>query len=134
MAINAAIEAARVGVSGKGFSVVANEVKKLAERSQAAADSIAQLSARSSSVGQKAELMLGELVENSNKSVRLMEDVNSSVIDQTRSVMEINKAITDIDNVIQQNAAYSEKMSITANSLVDNTEELQKQIDYFTLS
>ena len=113
---------------------MANEVKKLAERSQAAADSIAQLSARSSSVGQKAELMLGELVENSNKSVQLMEDVNSSVIDQTRSVMEINKAITDIDNVIQQNAAYSEKMSITANSLVDNTEELQKQIDYFTLS
>ncbi len=133
LALNAAVEAARAGESGKGFSVVANEVKKLAERSHISAEAIGKLSSRSFEVGKQADEMLHKLIESSQKSAQLMEQVSMSALEQTQSVSEINKAIVEVDNVIQQNAAFTEEMSATAGALVSRTEELRSQIEYFTL-
>ncbi len=62
-----------------------------------------------------------------------MEQVSMSAVEQNQNVSEINKAIIEVDNVIQQNAAFTEEMSATANALVSRTEELRQQIEYFTL-
>ncbi len=77
--------------------------------------------------------MLNKLIESSQKSAQLMEQVSMSAVEQNQNVSEINKAIIEVDNVIQQNAAFTEEMSATANALVSRTEELRQQIEYFTL-
>jgi methyl-accepting chemotaxis protein len=84
-------------------------------------------------VGKQADEMLHKLIESSQKSAQLMEQVSMSALEQTQSVSEINKAIVEVDNVIQQNAAFTEEMSATAGALVSRTEELRSQIEYFTL-
>ncbi len=133
LTLKAAVKHTRAGENGKGFSVVANEVKKLAERSHISAETIGKLSSRSFEVGKQADEMLHKLIESSQKSAQLMEQVSMSALEQTQSVSEINKAIVEVDNVIQQNAAFTEEMSATAGALVSRTEELRSQIEYFTL-
>ena len=105
LALNAAIEAARAGEHGKGFAVVAAEVRKLAERSQIAAGEISKLSVSSVEVAEKAASLLNVIVPNIQKTAELVQEISAASKEQDSGAEQINKAIQQLDQVIQQNAS-----------------------------
>ena len=131
LALNAAIEAARAGEHGKGFAVVAAEVRKLAERSQAAAGEIGQLSATSTQVAERAGEMLTKLVPDIQKTADLVQEISAASKEQTTGADQINSAIQQLNQVIQQNAGAAEEMSSTAEELSSQAEQLQDTISFF---
>ncbi|WP_319583710.1 methyl-accepting chemotaxis protein [uncultured Pseudodesulfovibrio sp.] len=134
LALNAAIEAARAGEHGKGFAVVAAEVRKLAERSGIAAAEISELSASSMTVSEKAGEMLKKLVPDIQKTAELIQEITASTQEQNAGAVEINTATTELDRVIQQNAAASEETSSTSEELSGQAVQLQQTVSYFKLS
>jgi methyl-accepting chemotaxis protein len=133
LALNAAVEAARAGEHGKGFAVVASEVRKLAERSQAAAAEIGTLSTETVKVAQEAGEMLSKLVPDIKKTAELVEEITSACREQDVGSSQINQAIQQLDKVGQQNAAASEQVSSTSEELASQAEQLQSTIAYFKI-
>jgi len=131
LALNAAIEAARAGEHGKGFAVVASEVRKLAERSQAAAGEISTLSSRSVAIAEKAGEMLEKMVPDIQRTAELVQEISASSKEQDTGADQINKAIQQLDTVIQQNAGASEEMASTSEELSGQAEQLRDIISYF---
>ncbi|MDD1519162.1 MULTISPECIES: methyl-accepting chemotaxis protein [Bradyrhizobium] len=133
LALNAAVEAARAGEHGKGFAVVASEVRKLAERSQAAAAEIGTLSADTVKVAQDAGAMLAKLVPDIKKTAELVEEITAACREQDVGSAQINQAIQQLDKVGQQNASASEQVSSTSEELASQAEQLQSTIAYFRI-
>jgi methyl-accepting chemotaxis protein len=133
LALNAAVEAARAGEHGKGFAVVASEVRKLAERSQAAAAEIGTLSTDTVKVAQEAGSMLAKLVPDIKKTAELVEEITAACREQDVGSTQINQAIQQLDKVTQQNAAASEEVSATSEELASQAEQLQNTIAFFKL-
>ncbi|MGX5721236.1 methyl-accepting chemotaxis protein [Shinella zoogloeoides] len=131
LALNAAVEAARAGEHGKGFAVVASEVRKLAERSQAAAAEISTLSGQTVSVATEAGDMLNRLVPDIRKTAELVSEISAACREQDIGASQINEAIQQLDKVTQQNAGASEEMSGTSEELAAQAEELQTSIAFF---
>ncbi|WP_022664980.1 methyl-accepting chemotaxis protein [Desulfospira joergensenii] len=131
LALNAAIEAARAGDHGKGFAVVADAVRKLAERSQAAAGEISNLSTSSVEIAENAGEMLNKIVPDIRKTSELVQEINAASSEQSSGAEQINTALQQLDQVIQQNASSSEEMSSTAEELSAQAEQLQQSISFF---
>src|SRR5579883_2049507 len=133
LALNAAVEAARAGEHGKGFAVVASEVRKLAERSQAAAAEIGTLSSETVKVAQDAGQMLAKLVPDIKKTAELVVEITAACREQDVGSAQINQAIQQLDKVGQQNASASEQVSSTSEELASQAEQLQSTISFFRI-
>ncbi len=133
LALNAAIEAARAGESGKGFAVVASEVRKLAERSAKAASEITELSQLTMSAASDASGVIGAIVPDIKKTAELVQEIALASQEQSQGIEQIQKAMMQLDTVIQQNAGASEDMAGMAEELSGESRDLKSTIAYFRL-
>ncbi|HNN82176.1 MAG TPA: methyl-accepting chemotaxis protein, partial [Leptospiraceae bacterium] len=131
LALNAAIEAARAGEHGKGFAVVASEVRKLAERSQFAANEISDLASSSVQIAENAGKLISDIVPSIHKTADLVQEIAASSAEQASGVGQINKAITQLDSVTQQNASASEELASTSEELSGQAEALRLAMTFF---
>jgi methyl-accepting chemotaxis protein len=133
LALNAAIEAARAGEHGKGFAVVAAEVRKLAERSQIAAQEIGQLSSSSVELAEKAGRLLDEMVPSINRTSDLVQEISAASEEQASGVEQINMAMTQLNQITQQNASSGEELAATAEEMSNQAAQLQQAMSFFTI-
>ncbi|MGE5451823.1 MAG: methyl-accepting chemotaxis protein [Acidobacteriota bacterium] len=133
LALNAAIEAARAGEHGKGFAVVADEVRKLAERSQEAAQEIGDLASNSVATAQRAGKLLGEIVPSISKTSDLVQEIAAASQEQSQAVTQIGGAMGQLSKATQQNASASEELAATSEELSGQAEQLQQAVAFFNL-
>jgi methyl-accepting chemotaxis protein len=141
LALNAAVEAARAGEQGRGFAVVAGEVRNLAQRSAQAAreiktlisDSVEKVDAGSKQVAEAGATM-NEIVTQVRRVTDLIGEISSAALEQSSGIGQVNEAITQMDQVTQQNAALVEQSAAAAASLKAQANQLAEAVAVFKLS
>jgi methyl-accepting chemotaxis protein len=131
LALNAAVEAARAGEQGRGFAVVAAEVRKLAERSQAAAGEIDKLSVSCVNIAEISVKLLDATIPDIKLTANLVQEITSSSREQSSGTGQINAAISQLSQVTQQNAAAAEELASGTEELSVQANRLKEIISYF---
>ena len=140
LALNAAVEAARAGDAGRGFAVVASEVRSLAQRSSEAAKHINDLITTSSDqvkdgvkLVNQAGAALNEIVDSIKTVAAIVADISNASTEQSTGIEQINKALTQMDEVTQQNSALVEENAATAKTLEQQAKSMSDQVAFFQI-
>jgi methyl-accepting chemotaxis protein len=140
LALNAAVEAARAGAQGRGFAVVAAEVRSLAQRSAGAAkeikkligDSVEKINAGGELVDEAGDTM-GHIVSSVNHVAEIMSEISAASLDQSTGIEQVNRSVTQIDEMTQQNAALVEHAAAAARRMQDQAMVLTDAVAVFKL-
>lgn len=134
LALNAAVEAARAGKYGKGFTVVANEVKKLSENAQKTANEIIKAAQNGVSISTDSESTLSVLIPEIEKILRIVKEITLATDEIKLGIEQINAAINSLNNTAQENSATSDQLAENSKLLIKNSNKLNKLVNIFKIN